>query len=58
MGSGGAVALNFLAVEQIALRAGVDDDEILDFWEKIRLITSVVLDMQYREQERKRNLKK
>ena len=57
LGASGAVALNFIAVERIALLAGVSSEEMLDFWDKLRLISSIVLDMQYKEQERKRNLK-
>jgi len=49
--------LNFLAVERIALRAGVPDDEVLDFYEKVRLVCSVVLSEQNKEQERKRKKK-
>lgn len=57
IGAGGAVGLNFLAVERIALRAGVPDDEVLDFYEKVRLVCSVVLNEQNKEQERKRKKK-
>jgi len=57
VGPGGALGLNFLAVEKIALRAGVPDDEILDFYEKLRNICSTVLEQQYEESERKRKQK-
>ena len=57
LGAGGAIGLNYLAVESIALRAGVPEDEVLDFWEKARLITSVVLNEQHKDAESKRKQK-
>ena len=57
LGAGGAIGLNFLAVERIALYAGVPEDEILDFWERVRFITSVVLSEQHKDAESKRKKK-
>ena len=58
VGPGGAIGLNYQAVESIALRLGVPDDEVFDFYSKVRLITSVVLDEQRKEQEQELKRKK
>ena len=57
-GPAGAIGLNWLAFESMARRAGVPEDELLDFWNKISLISSEVLTLQYKEQERKQQIKK
>lgn len=58
MGASGAVGLNWLAVKSMALSAGVPKDELLDFWDKLSLMASIVLSEQYKEQERNRQQKK
>lgn len=49
MGSGGPVGLNFLAVERMALRAGVPKEEILDFFTVIDDMAVKVIDFQMAE---------
>ena len=61
MGSGGAIGLNFLAVERIALLAGIREDEILHFFITVDSLAKQVIDYKLaemeaqRETERKRN---
>lgn len=42
----------------MALRVGVPEEELLDFWEKLNLISVTVLNLQYEDQERKRKQQK
>jgi hypothetical protein len=57
-GPSGAIGLNWLAVESMALRVGVPEEELLDFWEKLNLISVTVLNLKYEDQERKRKQQK
>ena len=45
--SGGAIGLNFLAVDRAMDYYEIDQDERLEFYEKVRLIASTVLDLQH-----------
>lgn len=49
MGSGGAVGLNFLAVERIALLAEVPADEILHFFMMVDRLAKQVINFQLEE---------
>lgn len=53
VGANGAIGLNFLAVERIAKLAGVEEVELLDFYENIRFINTIVLNEQYKDNKRK-----
>lgn len=57
VGPSGAIGLNYLAVEKLAIRAGVPEDEILDFYEKVRYISTVVINEQHKDAEAKRKKK-
>lgn len=54
VGGGGAIGLNFLAVDRAMDYFDIDQEERIDFYEHVRLIASVVLDRQYKDQESKR----
>lgn len=43
MGQHGPIGLNFLAVDLMMTRLGIDDDERMDFWSKCQLISSHVI---------------
>lgn len=59
MGPGGAVALNFLAVNQIMTEIfEIDADERKEFYEKVRRVSNEVLEIQYKDQEARAKAKK
>ena len=54
VGAGGAIALNFIAVDRAMDYFEIDLDEREEFYNRVRLINSIKLDLQYKEQEAKR----
>jgi len=59
MGPGGAIGLNFLAVDRAMDYFHIDEDERVEFWLKVNHISSTVLNERHKEaeEERARNKK-
>jgi hypothetical protein len=53
IGGAGAVAINFLAVDRAMDYFNIAMDERVEFYEKVRLLSSTVLSLQHREQDEK-----
>lgn len=54
VGPGGAIGLNFLAVDRAMEYFEIDKEERIEFYEKVRELASIVLSLQHKEQEAKR----
>ena len=52
--AGGAIGLNLIAVDKAMDYFNIDQDERVEFYEKVRLIAGKVLSLQYKDQEAKR----
>ena len=51
MGPGGAIGLNFVAVDRAMDYFEVDLDERVEFYDKVRTIAAIVLTEQYKQRE-------
>ena len=51
MGPGGAIGLNFLAVDRAMDYFEVDPDERVEFYDKVRTIAAIVLTEQYKQRD-------
>ena len=51
MGPGGAIGLNFVAVDRAMDYFEVDLDERVEFYDKVRTLAAIVLTEQYKQRE-------